>query len=455
MSFVPSLRKIPDSPKVLPALEKEAVAKLEKVEKPEQDKTQELLGFLGFGLRSFNNLNQFLELIPLFASRVNDADGALLMIFKPDGKISLESLQCSDRISSYVKSPQLRRRLEQEIQLLSGSVEALDRLVHRALGNTCKLFHTQILIKNAITGRLYVFSYDLDYSWNPTRQKLLRLVADQAAVAIENNALTTELLNKERQDRELEIGAEIQRQLLPRNCPNIQGVQVAAKCLTALRVGGDYYDFIPTKNGDRWSIVVGDVMGKGVPAGLIMTMTRGMLRAEVLNGHSPGMILEHLNQIMFNDLEKSHRFVTMFYSEYDPQAQVLYFSNAAHLPALLWRSHSSIIYSLDTLGSIIGLEAGSKYAEGNVKLYPGDVIVYYTDGLTEAANTKGDRFDEENLRLYLNQACLKVQQSPLLAPITYPQFILDFIFDKIQNFIGKEASYSDDMTLIVLQVQKN
>ncbi len=459
MSFIPSLRKNPNpltSSKLLPGVGKKEVEL--KQDSPEQDKTQELLGFMGFGLRSFNNLNQFLELIPLFASRINDADGSILIIFKPDGQARLESLQCNDHSSIHIKSQQLRRRLEQEIQLLSNSVEVLDRVIQHALGAIAKLFHTQILIKNAVAGRLYVFSYDQQYSWNNTRQKLLRLVADQAGVAIENNALASELIKKERQDRELEIGAEIQRQLLPRNCPNIQGLQLAAKCLTASRVGGDYYDFIPIQNGDRWSIVVGDVMGKGVPAGLIMTMTRGMLRAEVLNGHSPGMILEHLNQIMFDDLEKSHRFVTMFYSEYDPKNQVLSFSNAAHLPALIWRSQSSTIHSLDTLGAIIGLEAGSKYAEDSVQLCDGDVVMYYTDGFTEAANTKGDRFDEENLRFYLNQACQDTYQKPdqnqKSEPINNPQFILDYIFAKLQNFIGKEATHSDDMTLIVLQVQK-
>jgi phosphoserine phosphatase RsbU/P len=457
MSFIPSLRKNPNpltSSKLLPAVGKKEVEL--KQDSPEQDKTQELLGFMGFGLRSFNNLNQFLELIPLFASRINDADGSILIIFKPDGQASLESLQCNDHSSIHVKSQQLRRRLEQEIQFLSNSVEVLDRVIQHALGSISKLFHTQILIKNAVAGRLYVFSYDQQYSWNNTRQKLLRLVADQAGVAIENNALASELIKKERQDRELEIGAEIQRQLLPRNCPNIQGLQLAAKCLTASRVGGDYYDFIPIQKGDRWSIVVGDVMGKGVPAGLIMTMTRGMLRAEVLNGHSPGMILEHLNQIMFDDLEKSHRFVTMFYSEYDPKNQVLSFSNAAHLPALIWRSQSSTIHSLDTLGAIIGLEAGSKYAEDSVQLCDGDVVMYYTDGFTEAANTKGDRFDEENLRFYLNQACQDTYQKPdqKSEPINNPQFILDYIFAKLQNFISKEATFSDDMTLIVLQVQK-
>ncbi len=452
MAFIPSLRKTSD-PLIPPKASKVEMGQLEAEARPEPDKIQELLGFLGFGLRSFSNLNQFLELIPLFASRISDADGSLLIIFKSDGHVSLESLQCNDHSSTHIKTQQLRRRLEQEIQLLSGSITVLDRVIHHALGSVVKLFHTQVLIKNAAVGRLYIFSYDQNYIWNTNKQKLLRLVADQAAVAIENNALASELLKKERQDRELEIGAEIQRQLLPRNCPHIQGLQLAAKCITASRVGGDYYDFIPIQKGERWSIVVGDVMGKGVPAGLIMTMTRGMLRAEVLNGHSPGVILEHLNQIMFDDLEKSHRFVTMFYSEYDPKKQVLSFSNAAHLPALIWRSQSSTIHSLDTLGAIIGLEAGSKYDEGSIQLYAGDVVLYYTDGFTEAANTKGDRFDEENLRFYLNQVCINMPQAQTFARDNYPQFILDYIFEKLRNFIGKDPIYSDDMTLIVLQVQ--
>lgn len=417
----------------------------------EQDKIQELLAFLGFGLRSFNNLHQFLELIPIFASKINDADGGLIIIFRPDGQVSLASLQCHGKVAP--KSEQLRKRLDQEIQLLSSSIEILDQVVGRVLGAS-QIFHTPILIKNAVGGRLYVFSYDRNYRWTSTKQRLLRLIADQTAVAIEHNALTSELLKKESLDRELEIGAEIQRQLLPRTCPKIPGLELAARCLTANRVGGDYYDFIPIRKGQRWGIVVGDVMGKGVPAGLIMTMTRGMLRAEVLNGHSPGIILEHLNQIMFDDLEKSHRFVTMFYSEYDPVSRVLAFSNAAHLPALLWRSQTATIQSLDTLGALIGLESGSKYAEDEVTLEVGDVVIFYTDGFTEAANTKGDRFDEENLRFYLKQICQKstlpVKSGTLSSK---SQIILDYIFAKLQNFVGREATYSDDMTLIVLQVE--
>jgi len=465
MTLLPPLRKVPQ-PAGAPKLEASTlmikdVRELFGQLSQEQNKIQELLSSLGYALRSFSNLHQFLELIPLIASRVNDADGAILIVFKPNGQVNLESLHCSDYAANglaVVKPQQLRRTLEQEIQhVLASSIEILDQLVNRALGIGANVFSTPILVKNFVQGRLYVFSHKPDYAWNPNRQQLIRLVADQAAVGIENNALAAELLKKERQDRELEIGAEIQSQLLPRQCPTIQGAKLAAKCLTADRVGGDYYDFIPVSKSvalpqdRRWSIVIGDVMGKGVPAGLIMTMTRGMLRAEVLNGHSPSKILEHLNQIMYDDLEKSHRFVTMFYSEYDPKTQILFYSNAAHLPALLWRSRTQTIHSLDTLGALIGLEAGSIYDQNHVQLYPGDIVIYYTDGFTEAANTMGDRFDEENLRLYLQKACQKYAKN---SDRNCPQGILDFIYDGVQSFIGQGRSHSDDMTLIVMQIEK-
>ncbi|AFY68410.1 protein serine/threonine phosphatase with GAF(s) sensor(s) [Thalassoporum mexicanum PCC 7367] len=418
----------------------------------EQTKIQELLSFLGFALRSYSNLNQFLELIPLIATRVTDADGGALILFKSSGEMYLESLHCIDD-PAVMRPQQVRSAIDRATQQASsGSAAALDDMISRFLGGDVKLFGTAIIVKNAVRGRLYVFSHKPNYAWGENRQKLMRLVADQTAVGLENNALAAELLKKERQDRELEIGAEIQRQLLPRNCPAIAGVELAAKCLTANRVGGDYYDFIPVKKGDRWSLVIADVMGKGVPAGLIMTMTRGMLRAEVLNGHSPGRILEHLNQVMYDDLEKSNRFVTMFYSEYDPESRMLAYSNAAHTPALLWRSQTNTVHALDTLGSLIGLEAGSKYEEAKIMLEPGDVVLYYTDGLTEAANQEGDRFDEENLRASMQYACEKAMSpSPQQDRSST---IRDHIFESVQKFIGNSHGHNDDMTLLVLCIKE-
>ena len=308
----------------------------------------------------------------------------------------------------------------------------------RYLGPQIQLFSTPILVKHVERGRLYVFSGDPEYTWTETRRKLVRLVADQTAVAMENNELTVELRKKERLDRELEIGAEIQLRLLPRQCPSIPGMSLAARCQPANRVGGDYYDFIPTdhnqsqpnsKSGaaSRWGLVIGDVMGKGVPAALIMTMTRGMLRGEVLNGHSPAQILQKLNHVMYADLETSHRFVTLFYSEYDPQTRILSYSNAAHNPPLFWQAATKTIKHLDTLGMLIGLDAHSQYEDGQVQLSCGDTIMYYTDGFTDAANQNGVRFDEENLIHHFHWACRYCQE---------PQAILEYLFEQVQKYIG-------------------
>lgn len=451
---------------------KELVSRLHR----EQNKIQDLLSSLGFALRSFKNLNQFLELTPLIASRVTDADGGALILYKPNGQVRLERLHCQDN-----SCQDIRTAIETATRQFASTVgktahsnrtAALDYHVNATLGQSVKLFGTAILTKNVERGRLYVFSRDPDYSWTETRQKLVRLVADQTAVAIENDELTVELRKKERLDRELEIGAEIQLQLLPRQCPKIEGVEIAALCKTANRVGGDYYDFIPAKNpasgsdrsldrgsdrgsdqgrrrssnpeSDRWSLAIGDVMGKGVPAGLIMTMLRGMLRAEVLNAHSPARILQHLNHVMYADLENSKRFVTLFYSEYDATTRTLFYGNAAHNPPLLWQAATQKIRQLDTLGMLIGLDMDSTYHESQVQLQFGDTLIYFTDGFTDAANQNGERFDEENLIKHFQWACLHCPT---------PQAILDYLFEQVQLFIGPDRHNEDDMTLIVMQVK--
>jgi phosphoserine phosphatase RsbU/P len=431
---------------------KELVARLHR----EQNKIQNLLSSLGFALRSFNNLNQFLELTPLMASRVADADGGALILLKNNGQIRLEQVHCQSGYACQTIREGIEK-VTKEISIFKGdgSSFSLDEEIKKYLPPEVQVFSTPILIKNDERGRLYVFSSDPGYLWNQTRKKLVQLVADQTSVAIANHELTAELRKKERQDRELEIGSEIQSHLLPGKCPDIEGVELAAVCKTANRIGGDYYDFIPTnydqlrKQGVNqnvpWSIVIGDVMGKGVPAGLIMTMTRGMLRAEILNRHSPAKILEHLNRVMYADLENSHRFVTLFYSEYDPVSKMLSFSNAAHNPPLLWRYQSNSIEKLDTWGMLVGLEADAEYEDATMQLCEGDTVLYYTDGLTDAVNQHGDRFDEDNLYNAFKWACLHFDQA---------QLILDYLIDSVNNFIGPDNVYTDDITLVVLKVKK-
>ena len=454
---------LPDTPPVF-AL-KELVARLQR----EQYKIQDLLSSLGFALRSLNNLNQFLELIPMIASRVTDAGGGALVLFRADGQVRLERLHCQ----SEDQCQGVRSALEAATRQVTASFQAapessmmsmsrnamlaLDRQVNRYLGDDFQMFGTAIIVQNVERGRLYVFSRDPDYAWTETRQKLVRLVADQTSVAIENNELTVALRKKERLDRELEIGAEIQLQLLPRECPAIQGMDLAAKCQTAQRVGGDYYDFIPTtfdqlrQTGSQqtaaapWSFAIGDVMGKGVPAGLIVTMMRGMLRAEVLIGLSPDRILHDLNQLAQEDLAHSHRFVTLFYSDFDPRTRLLRYANAAHNPPLIWRRLRNAVDRLDAPGLLIGLQPEAEYGCEQIVLDPGDVLLYYTDGVTEAAGLNGERFDEQRLVQALHTAC----RSGVGA-----QGILDQLYARLDRFVGPDRPLEDDASMVVLKVRE-
>ena len=163
---------------------KELVSRLHR----EQNKIQDLLSSLGFALRSFNNLNQFLELIPLMATRVTDAEGSALFLYKPNGQIRLEQLHWQD--SQQRKN--IRKALEtasSQITLLanSGSATILDDQMHAVLGPDVQIFGTAILVKHTERGWLYVLSRDPVYSWTETRERLVRLVADQTAVAIQLN----------------------------------------------------------------------------------------------------------------------------------------------------------------------------------------------------------------------------------------------------------------------------
>ena len=410
---------------------------------------------LGFALRSFTNLNRFLELVPVVAARLVGVEGALLVPFQGDGRLWADQIQ----MLPGVRSASLLQTLSQHEPGRSAGfgsddalVLALDRLVQGQLGSA-GMFATSVVARGRQRGRLYVFEPKGSLVWSDVHRRQVQLVADLTGVAIENDQMLQEARRHERVDRQLSIGAEIQAQLLPDHCPVIEGVELAARCRPAFQVGGDYYDFIPTRpeligrrrERGRWALVMGDVMGKGVPAGLLMTMLRGMLRAEVLSGLPPDRILHDLNQLALEDLSQSHRFVTLFYSDFDPRTRRLRFANAAHNPPLIWRAQQRTISRLDAPGLLIGLQPEADYGTGSAVLEPGDVLLYYTDGVTEAPGITGDRFDEARLIRSLESACRSGSGS---------QGILDQLFDRLDRFVGADRQLEDDASMVVLKVRE-
>ena len=421
----------------------------------EQRRNQELLASLAFALRSFTNLRRFLELVPVVASRLVEAEGAVLVVFHPDGRLWREQLQGSPGEGCAEVIRQLAALSDSQLQAQSGDeavVALLDPLLHRLLG-PARVIATSVVARSRMRGRLYVFSARRGFSWSEVHRRHLQLVADLTGVALENELLQEDMRRHERIDRQLSIGAEIQAQLLPDHCPTIEGVDLAARCRPAFQVGGDYYDFIPTRpqaigrrrERGRWALVMGDVMGKGVPAGLLMTLLRGMLRAEVLSGLPPDRILHDLNQLAQEDLAHSHRFVTLFYSDYDPRSRLLRFANAAHNPPLIWRRQAGSVERLDAPGLLIGLQSEAEYGCGQAVLEPGDALLYYTDGVTEATGLGGERFDEERLVGAFQAA----SRSGLGA-----QGILDQLFARLDRFVGTDRQLEDDASMVVLKVRE-
>ena len=422
----------------------------------EQIVNQDLLLSLSFALRSFTNLQRFLELIPLLVTQLVGVQGSLLVPFQDNGSIWREQLQ----IVSIDEDKELFRQLflleegrKTGFGMQENNILLLDRLVQRYF-DSYKVIATSIVSRGRPRGRLYAFDKkEFDFGSNIHR-KHIQLVADLTGVAIENDVIFQVIRNHEKVDRQISIGAEIQSQLLPDQCPIIEGVELAACCRPAFQVGGDYYDFMPTrpdlsdtaKSNGRWAFVIGDVMGKGVPAGLLMTMLRGMLRAEVLSGLPPDCILHDLNQLALEDLSQSHRFITLFYSDFDARSRKLRFANAAHYPPLLWSAKSKSINRLDAPGLLIGLQGEAEYGCGEIILQPGDVLLYYTDGVTEAPGITGERFEENRLITFLD----KFAREGLGA-----QQILEKLFERLDGFVGiGDHHLEDDASMVVLKVNE-
>ncbi|WP_399244272.1 MULTISPECIES: PP2C family protein-serine/threonine phosphatase [Synechococcales] len=448
MSRPPKPRVPPSPPRPHPSLSA-AVSMRQLLESlsREQRRNQELLASLGFTLRSFTNLSRFLELVPLVSSRLVGAEGSLLVVLQADGRLWKEQLngspleRCSDllrQLADLADQPLDAERLDQEVAMLLGDAP---------------VFAAPVVARNHTWGRLYVFGSHAGLSWSEVHHRHLQLVADLTAVAIENDSLREDSRRHERLDRQLSTGAAIQAQLLPDHCPVIDGVELAARCRPAFEVGGDYYDFIPThperlgrqRETSPWALVMGDVMGKGVPAGLLMTLLRGMLRAEVLSRLPPDRILHDLNKLAQEDLSQSHRFVTLFYSDFDPFTRVLRYANAAHNPPLLCRRQGYRVERLDASGLLIGLQLDAEYGCEQVVLEPGDVVLYYTDGVSEAPGPGGERFDEGRLIRSLQAA----SQAGLSA-----QDILNQLFTRLDRFVGVSRPLDDDASMVVLKVRE-
>jgi sigma-B regulation protein RsbU (phosphoserine phosphatase) len=277
--------------------------------------------------------------------------------------------------------------------------------------------------------------------FTPGDVRLLTAVAAQTGLALENSRLTAEIASevalRERAQREIEIAREVQERLFPQDYPPIAGIEYAGACRPALGVGGDYYDFIKFSDTEL-GVAIGDVSGKGIPAALLMATLRAYLRGQTIRRDSDlAEMMANLNRLVYES-SAPNRYATFFYSQYEANTRVLQYVNAGHNPPMIFKASGDVV-RLDVGGPVIGLIEGCVYEQATVTLDPGDVLVAYTDGVSEAMNSDDEEWGEEQLA-----------GTTLPARTLTCEELIARIMGAADGFVAG-APQHDDMTLVVLR----
>jgi sigma-B regulation protein RsbU (phosphoserine phosphatase) len=298
-----------------------------------------------------------------------------------------------------------------------------------------------LLVKNDPIGVMMIDS-QAPLRLGDDRLRFLRLMANQAAIAIEKVRLHEEELKRQRLEDELAVGRQIQLGLLPESCPEVEGWEFAAFYQPARLVGGDFYDFFELAGDpDQMGLVIADVAGKGVPAALFMALSRSLIRTVSMSGSHPATVLQRANRMIFKDT-RSKLFLTAFYATLDRQTGCLAYANAGHSRPLWIQAKNGEIQQLVARGTVMGVFEDIQLEEREVHLFPGDLVVFYTDGITEAMNENEQLFGEARLR-----------EAVLARPGASAQAMLESILQATTDFINNTPQ-ADDLTLFVVKRQK-
>ena len=276
-------------------------------------------------------------------------------------------------------------------------------------------------------------------------EKLLMALAGQAAIALETARLHQEQIKRQRLEEELSIAREIQLSLLPETCPVIPGWEFAAAYRPARSIGGDLYDFLKLPGEPRrMGLVIADVTDKGVPAALFMAFSRTIIRTMSMSGRygSPADVLRRSNRLIVRDVQSDSRLLlSAFYATLDIDSGRLTYTNGGHNPPLWLQAATSQVQELAARGIMLGIFEEIKPEEHAIQVAPGDLLVFYTDGVTEARDTGNQFFEEERLRDVV-----------VAHPEASAQQLVGAIIEAVEAFSG-ECPQADDITLFVVKRQ--
>jgi len=289
--------------------------------------------------------------------------------------------------------------------------------------------------------------------YSPSDLQVLSLVGTQTGMAIENSelvrTLTKEMAQRERMNRELEIAREVQERLFPQNFPQVAGVELAAACRAAQGVGGDYYDYMLMGDG-RLALAVGDVSGKGISAALLMASLRASLRGQTMQGATNlALVVENVNALLY-DSSASNRYATFFFGSYDPVTRLIRYVNAGHNAPVVLRPIAGAdgpvtarfeVHKLEGGGPVVGMLPIAHYEQCELQMQPRDLLLAYTDGISEAMNPLEEEWSEDSMA-----------EEAMLHATEPAQAILDALVKAADRFAAG-APQHDDMTLLLMKVE--
>jgi len=240
-------------------------------------------------------------------------------------------------------------------------------------------------------------------------------------------------------EQELEIAKKIQTSLLPTRLPKLPNIEIGVRMIPAREVGGDYYNTMELENNEI-GIWVGDVSGKGIPAALLISMLNYAIKGFSFNSaiREPNKTLQKLNELICDNID-TESFISLFYARLNRDANTLIYANGGHEPPLLFRQSTRQYFLLEGDGLVLGVEKGIEFEETEVKLHPGDVLVFYTDGVTEARNEHQETFGFARLKALVGKNSTLTAQS---------------LADRLINFVlnHSQMKFTDDLTLMVIKV---
>lgn len=396
-------------------------------------------------LNQVHDLRQLLEMIIDAAIELMAAERGFLILIQ-DGQMKIEIARNMGQTS--ISDPTLSVSTQICRQVIDGGEAVLTTNAQDDFGryksvvglNLRSIICVPFRIKNETFGTVYLDAPHVG-AFSDQDVDLLAAFSDQAALAIENARLLHAARQRERIEQELRIASQIQRKLLPRKLPDLAGLDVYGWMHSAKEVGGDYYDLAPTQGGESLFFCIGDVSGKGVPAGLVMASARSALRSLVERGvRSTREIVVSLNRLLCEDLDQE-MFLSFVLMRYDRGQDVIHYTGAGHENILIWRHQAGRLEVQKTGGMVLGLTTRleDQIEETSLRLGPGDGLILYTDGVTEAIDESREQFTLERL---VEATERHAHQAPKQA--------LHAILSEVLRFKGR-ANQRDDITLMVVK----